>query len=153
MSHRNSVLLLDPLFISSIVFGIILILMNSNVGASNMCGRVLCNQPIIHDPNLKGEMIYQGDFKYEANSESPVSTMTFIGPHDILLLNKNDGTVHRILNNTLLKDPLLDVNVANERERGLLGIATSKDSSNKTYVYLYYTESEKMMVMTFALET
>ena len=143
MSHRNSVLLLDPLFISSIVFGIILILMNSNVGASNMCGRVVCNQPIIHDPNLKGEMIYQGDFKYEANSESPVSTMTFLGPHDILLLNKNDGTVHRILNNTLLKDSLLDVNVANERERGLLGIATSKDSSNKTYVYLYYTESEK----------
>jgi aldose sugar dehydrogenase len=143
MFHRISVLLLDPLFISSIVFGIILILTSSNAGASNMCGSVPCNQPIVHDPNLKVEMIYQGDFKYEPNSESPVSSMTFLGPHDILILNKNDGTVHRILNNTLLKDPLLDINVANERERGLLGIATSKDSNNKIYVYLYYTESEK----------
>ena len=134
MGLRNYVLLSYPLFISSIVLGVILILMNSNVGA--------INPPIIHNPNLKVEMIYQGDFKFETNNESPVSSMTFLGPHEILLLNKNNGTVHRISNNTLLMDPLLDVNVANERERGLLGIATSNDSNNKTYVYLYYTESE-----------
>ena len=108
-----------------------------------MCGKVLCNQPTIHDPNLKVEMIYQGDVKYGPDNVSPVSSMTILGPHDILLLNKNDGTVHRILNNTLLKNPLLDVNVANKRERGLLGIDTSKDSNGKIYVYLYYTESEK----------
>jgi aldose sugar dehydrogenase len=148
MFHRNSILVLTPLLISSIVFGIILIITYSNIeGASNKCSGVLCNQPsnqpIINDPNLKVEMIYQGDFKWESNNVSPVSSMTILGPHDILLLNKNDGTVHRILNNTLLKDPLLDINVANKRERGLLGIASSKDNNSKIYVYLYYTESEK----------
>ena len=54
--------------------------------------------------------------------------MTFLGPNDILILNKNNGTVYRILNGTILKDPLLDVKVADQRERGLLGITTSKDN-------------------------
>jgi len=65
-------------------------------------------------------------------------------------LNKNNGTVNRIVNGVLLKEPLLDVNVANKRERGMLGIATTISSTandNKNgdtrYVFLYYTESEK----------
>jgi glucose/arabinose dehydrogenase len=76
--------------------------------------------------------------------------MAFLGIDDILLLNKNDGTVHRILNGSLLEEPLLDLNVANKRERGLLGIASSKQSIPNDdkhavlkYVFLYYTESNK----------
>jgi aldose sugar dehydrogenase len=99
--------------------------------------------PIINDPSLKVELIYQGDFKVQPNQSSPVSTMTFIG-NDILILSKNDGTIYRIKNGTLLDAPLLDVNVANKRERGLLGIATSKTKdSNVDYVFVYYTESKK----------
>jgi glucose/arabinose dehydrogenase len=50
-----------------------------------------------------------------------------------------------------MKEPLLDVNVANRGERGMLGIAISKVAEEKasgnlsspiTYVFLYFTESK-----------
>lgn len=71
--------------------------------------------------------------------------MAFLGPNDILVLEKNKGTVDRILNGKLLPQPLLQVpNIANEEvEWGLLGIAVDKkgnDASSPTYVFLFYTE-------------
>src|ERR1041385_3940850 len=66
--------------------------------------------------------------------------MAFLGPNDILVLEKNDGTVNRIVNGTMLPHPLLDANVSTEAERGMLGIAVSKHE-NGTFVFLYYTES------------
>jgi glucose/arabinose dehydrogenase len=39
------------------------------------------------------------------------------------------------------KEPLIDVSVANQVERGLLGIAIEKNKNGPTYVFLYYTES------------
>jgi aldose sugar dehydrogenase len=38
--------------------------------------------------------------------------------------------------------PILDVNVANKSERGMLGIAVSKHENGTTYVFLYYTEAK-----------
>jgi glucose/arabinose dehydrogenase len=138
---------LYPLFFSSIAFGILLLIplsIYSNVeGTGNVCEKAHCEHPTINDPNLKIELIWQGDFKFDTNDLSPVSSMTFLGPNEILILDKNNGTVYRILNNTVSDKPLLDVNVANKRERGLLGITTSKDNNNNDYVYLYYTESNK----------
>ena len=67
--------------------------------------------------------------KHEGGTLSPVSSMAFLDSNDILILGKNNGTVHRIINGTLLQEPLLDVNVANKRERGMLGIATSVSDS------------------------
>src|SRR5919197_3364426 len=77
--------------------------------------------------------------------------MAFLGPDDILVLEKDTGIVHRILNGKIVPEPLLDVSVANEAERGLLGIAITKgninaengDNDNKDTrrVFLYYTES------------
>ena len=98
--------------------------------------------PIIKDPNLKVELVYQGKFQVQANESSPVSTMTFQGD-DILILNKNDGTIYRIINGSLINAPLLDVNVANKFERGLLGIATSNEGNNTEYIFLYYTQSKQ----------
>ena len=70
--------------------------------------------------------------------------MTFIGPNDILVTEKNTGTVQRILNGEILEEPILDVNVNGEDERGLLGIAASNNSTvGKTYVFLFYTEAER----------
>jgi len=66
--------------------------------------------------------------------------MAFLGPDDILVLEKNNGIVRRIVNGAMLPEPLLDVNVANKNERGMLGIAVS-NNENKTNVFLYYTES------------
>ena len=57
--------------------------------------------------------------------ESP-SSMAFLAPNDILVLEKNNGTVRRIVNGQLLEKPLLDVNVANKVERGMVGIGSSK---------------------------
>jgi glucose/arabinose dehydrogenase len=72
------------------------------------------------------------------------TSMAFIGPDDILITEKNTGTVQRILNGEILEQPLLDVNVNGEDERGLLGIAVSKNSTfDKTYVFLFYTEGER----------
>jgi glucose/arabinose dehydrogenase len=70
------------------------------------------------------------------------TSMTFLGPDDILVLEKNDGTVRRIINGTMLPEPVLDVNVASMNERGMLGIAIAKHENGPTYVFLYFTESK-----------
>jgi glucose/arabinose dehydrogenase len=103
---------------------------------------VILNPIIKNNPDLKVEEVSDGlDFP---------TSMAFLGPEDILVLEKNEGTVKRILNGVLLDEPLLDVNVANEGERGMLGIAIAEKitsievdsaSNHVTYVFLYYTES------------
>ena len=98
---------------------------------------------ITADPNLKVEKVYEG-------LEFPTS-MAFLDFDDILVLEKDKGTVKRIINGSMLPEPLLDINVANQYERGMLGIAIlnidqqqdkNKDLSNnsKKYIFLYFTE-------------
>ena len=92
-------------------------------------------EPTIKDPNLKVETV--------ATGLALPTTMAFIGPNDILVLEKGNGTVQRIVNGQMLAEPLLQVNVSSEVERGMLGIATSKDNqTGKTNVFLYYTEAQ-----------
>jgi aldose sugar dehydrogenase len=99
-------------------------------------------EPTVNETDLKIEMVSQMDFAEERNGLSPVTSMAFLGQNDILLLEKNNGLVHRVTNGELLEEPLLDVEVANERERGLLGVAVAKNESSKsTYVFLHFTES------------
>src|ERR687889_1707268 len=90
--------------------------------------------PILRDTDLKVEIFAEG-------LENPTS-MAFLGPNDILVLEKDNGTVQRIIDGKILPEPLLDVNVANKSERGLLGIAVSKHENGPTYVFLYYTEAK-----------
>jgi aldose sugar dehydrogenase len=66
--------------------------------------------------------------------------MAFLGPNDILVLEKSQGTVQRIVNGKMASQPLLQVPVATKVERGMLGIAIAKHSDGPTYV-LYYTQS------------
>ena len=91
-------------------------------------------QPIINDPNLKTEVV--------VNALELPTGMAFLGPDDILVTEKDKGTVRRITDGKILSEPLLDVNVANKSERGMLGIAVSKHENGPTYVFLYYTESQ-----------
>jgi aldose sugar dehydrogenase len=92
-------------------------------------------EPSIKDPNLKAETV--------ATGLALPTTMAFVGPNDILVLEKGKGTVQRIVNGQMLAEPLLQVNVSSEVERGMLGIATSKDNqTGKTNVFLYYTEAQ-----------
>jgi glucose/arabinose dehydrogenase len=90
--------------------------------------------PIIHnDSNLKTELVFIG-------LDHPTS-MAFLGADDILVLEKNEGKVIRIANGSIMSQPVLDVNVANKVERGMLGIAVSKHLGN-TYVFIYFTEAD-----------
>jgi glucose/arabinose dehydrogenase len=91
--------------------------------------------PTVRDPNSKVEVVAEG-------LEFP-TTMAFLGPDDILVLEKEKGTVQRIVNGKILPEPLLDVNVATSQERCMCGIAISKNFiPGHTYVFLYYTEAE-----------
>lgn len=97
--------------------------------------------PSVRDANLKVEMV--------ANGLSLPTSMAFIGPDDILVLEKNRGTVLRVKDGVVLSQPLLDVNVAINSERGMLGIDVVQiptpilsHSSRLFSVFLYYTESE-----------
>ena len=55
-------------------------------------------------------------------------------------MEKNKGTVKRIVNGDVLDKPILDVNVANSLERGMLGISVAKNGPNSN-VFLYFTEA------------
>jgi len=67
--------------------------------------------------------------------------LVFIGPDDILVLQKEDGLVRRVQNGVLLPDPVLDVAVDSAGERGLLGIAVDSEFVINRRIFLYYTES------------
>ena len=69
------------------------------------------------------------------------TSMAFLGPNDILVTEKVTGKVMRVLDGQIQDKPVLDVPVASTIERGLLGIAVSKQIDGKTYVFLSYTES------------
>jgi aldose sugar dehydrogenase len=98
----------------------------------------------IDDPNLKYEVVASG-------LKSP-TTMAFLGPNDILVNEKLNGTVQRIIDGKIQPQPVLDVSVANKNERGMLGIAVAKPSANNsnsnnttsstTYVFVSYTETK-----------
>ena len=88
-------------------------------------------EPTVNDSKLQVQVVTSG-------LEAPTS-IDFIAPNDILVLEKDKGTVMRVINGKVSSTPLLDVNVANSVERCMCGIAISKNES-RTYVFLYYTE-------------
>jgi glucose/arabinose dehydrogenase len=72
---------------------------------------------------------------------SQPTAMAFIGPGDILVLQKSDGRVRRVINGMLQPGQVLDVAVDSASERGLLGLAIHPNFPTSPFVYLYYTES------------
>lgn len=60
------------------------------------------------------------------------TTMAFLGINDFLVLEKDKGTVQRVVDGKILDEPLLDANVANSVERCMCGIAISKHDSTTT---------------------
>jgi aldose sugar dehydrogenase len=94
-----------------------------------------CKQPIINDNRIKVQLVSSGLRK-------PTS-MAFLGNGDLIVLELLNGTVRRIINDTLQQQPLLDVNVSRViGERGMLGVAVSKNTDGHEYVFLYFTESQ-----------
>ncbi|HEY9407752.1 MAG TPA: PQQ-dependent sugar dehydrogenase [Nitrososphaera sp.] len=92
----------------------------------------------VHDPNLEEEEIVAGLYHPTA--------MAFVGnsSDDIIVIEKDNGTVRRVIGGVVQPEPLLDLAVANNNgtnERGLLGLGIAKQNETTTYVFLYYTES------------
>ncbi len=110
----------------------LVLVITMSIGTVNKFNFVLAQPTVGKDPRLKVELVTQG-------LRSPTS-MAFLGPNDILVLEKESGTVQRIVNGKMLPQPLLQVPVSTTSERGMLGIATAKHSNGPTYVFLYYTK-------------
>ena len=89
--------------------------------------------PTVEDPDLKVEVVAEG-------ITFPTS-MAFLANDDILVLEKNNGTVKRVNHGLVQPEPLLDLDVASQGERGILGIDIAKNKNGSTYVFLYLTES------------
>ena len=85
--------------------------------------------PIAKDPSLKIE-------KFVGNIPNSPTTMTFVG-NDILVLERT-GHVGWIKDGKLQKNSTLDLKVAYDGERGLLGI-----TSVGKKVYLYFTAGDE----------
>ena len=90
------------------------------------------NGPTMLHPNLAVQTVFTG-------LETP-TTFAFLGPNDILVLEKNSGQVKRIVDGAV-HSIALDLAVNFASERGLLGIALHPDFPTDPSVYLYWTES------------
>ena len=96
----------------------------------------------LDNPELKAELIVEGmDFP---------TAMSFLGSNDILVLEK-EGTIRRITEGKLLKEPLIDLNVSGVGENGLTGIAIAdnelKHIGNSSRIFLYFSESSNRDTM------
>lgn len=146
------------LFICTILFFTLCNLLNNNVG--NAFAGTEKEPPLINDENLQITQLV-GELNFPTGID-------FLDENDILVIEKNTGQVKRILDGEILPEPVLDVNVASESERGLLGIAilnkkgfTNSDATTTTTtneilqeenileneegevkVFLFFTETE-----------
>jgi glucose/arabinose dehydrogenase len=132
---HKSVFIFVFLASSLVILGLVIPFFNLNNVANANRAPPLPEGPIIKDSNLKAEVVFEG-------LTSPTS-IAFVGPNDILVLEKDKETVQRIVNGKILAEALLDVNVANDANRGMLGIAVSKgeEEINSTNIFLYFTEA------------
>jgi aldose sugar dehydrogenase len=142
MRKKNIILL-----VSIILFFVPTLVLITNVNESNIShaayvrARPESSGQILIDPSLKVETIFKDGLK------GPTTGMAFLGPNDILVLEKNTGKVQRILDGNLQENPLLQVKVGTQVELGLLGIATSNNQEGKTSVFLYYSEANSSGVV------
>jgi glucose/arabinose dehydrogenase len=88
--------------------------------------------PSVVDPNLAVRTAASG-------LDQPIS-MAFLGPNDMLVLEKASGKVQRVVNG-VVQSTVLDLPVNSASERGLLGIALHPHFFTTGRVYLYWTET------------
>ena len=96
-----------------------------------------------HPAEADGPSVQDSNLAVEKTADGLVlpTTMAFLDKDRMLVLEKDNGTVRMVKDGKLQPEPLLDVAVANNNERGMLGIAISKENDTTTYVFLYFTES------------
>jgi glucose/arabinose dehydrogenase len=87
-------------------------------------------EPTVLDPNLAVRTVVSG--------LALPSAVAFIGPNDMLVLEKNTGKVLRVRNG-VVEATVLDLSVNFNSERGLLGIALDPSFPFDSGVYLYWS--------------
>jgi aldose sugar dehydrogenase len=109
------------------------------LAATALCGAMLgppasaqADGPTILDPELAVRTVAEG--------LSTPTSLAFLGPDDLLVLEKNTGRVQRVVDGEV-ESTVLDLAVNFGSERGLLGIALHPDFPTNPGVYLYWTES------------
>jgi len=90
--------------------------------------------PSIIDSGLRVEKVIQG--------LSLPTSMVFLDHDDILIVQKNDGRVRLVSNGVLQTNPIFDVEVESQSERGLLGVAAANASGITKTVFLFFTEED-----------
>src|SRR5687768_6996018 len=153
--HKYNLILIK-LFMCTILVFTLCNLINNNLD-NDAFGGTEKEPPLINDENLQiAQIIDKLNFP---------TGIDFLGENDILVIEKNTGQVKRILDGEILNEPVLDVNVASESERGLLGIAilntkslsntdatitsnenlqekSTLDNEGEVKVFLFYTKTE-----------
>jgi aldose sugar dehydrogenase len=86
--------------------------------------------PEVLDPNLA--------VRTAASGLDTPTTIAFLGPNDMLVLEKQTGRVQRVVNG-VVTGTALDLAVNNASERGLLGIALHPSFPVNPGVYLYWS--------------
>ena len=89
--------------------------------------------PFVNSDNFAVESVFTGI--------NDSTSMAFAGPNDILILERESRKVDRIVNGQMLDRPLIDLNA--HYKDGLIGIATSKNTSGSMFVFLYFNEAPK----------
>lgn len=94
------------------------------------------NNKSLGDPNLR-----ESTFKLDkiVDGFSRPTGMSFLGPNDFLVTEEDTGKVKRVIDGRI-SQTVLDVDVSTNDSRGLIGI-DSRTVANKTFVFLYFTES------------
>jgi aldose sugar dehydrogenase len=94
------------------------------------------NNKSLGDPNLR-----ESTFKLDkiVDGFSRPTGMSFLGPNDFLVTEEDTGKVKRVIDGRI-SQTVLDVDVSTNDSRGLIGI-DSTIVANKTFVFLYFTES------------
>ncbi len=90
----------------------------------------LAAQPSMVDPSL--------DVRPVVTGLTMPTAVAFLGPGDLLVIEKNSGMVKRVTDGAV-QGVALDLAVNNASERGLLGITLHPDFPSDPGVYLYWT--------------
>ena len=100
-----------------------------------MSGSILENE--VSGPKLSDPYEQSMEIETVAEGLSLPTSMEFVDNGNILVLEKDHGTVRLVssLNGTLEKEPVLKLEVENEAERGLLGVAILNDNSARNNKY------------------
>jgi aldose sugar dehydrogenase len=101
----------------------------SNVAFSSEEGEIYGN-----DTRIKIEPIYEG-------LKLPTA-IAFLGPNDMLVLQKENNTITRIVNGQMLDEPVLDLGNTTKINGCMCDIAILQNDNGTSYAFLYYYLAE-----------